>query len=118
MDDGDATYPAKRSRPPRISAEGHVDDEMGVDHIIAQGMENAIQHGLASDNKGRPLRSCGRVRQRISDASESTSPSPEVAPSGESHWNNSANIKDDEISHDITANKHEEREEGELSDES
>ncbi len=30
MDDGDATYPAKRARLPRISAEDHVDDEMRV----------------------------------------------------------------------------------------
>ena len=109
MDDGDATYPAKRSRIPRISAEEmHIDDEMEVDHIIAQGMGSATQHGLPSDNKGRPLRSHGRVRPRASDASESTSPSPGVAPFGdmpESHRNN----KDDEIPHD--------REEGELSDE-
>ena len=41
IDDGDATYPEKRSRIPRISAEEHIDDEMG---IIAQGMESATLH--------------------------------------------------------------------------
>ena len=66
IDDGDATYPEKRSRMPRISAEEHIDDEMG---IIAQGMESAT-HASESDNKGRPR---GRIRPRASDASESTS---------------------------------------------
>ena len=74
IDDGDATYPEKRSRIPRISAEEHIDDEMG---IIAQGMESAT-HASESDNKGRPR---GRIRPRASDASESTSRSLGIAPS-------------------------------------
>jgi len=115
MDDGDATYPAKRARLPRISAEDHVDDEMRVD-IITRGLED--QHG-----ERRPLRSRGQARQRASDASESASPSPGVAPSKEmqtSHRDDFANVKhtpSDEIPHDTATEKYEDREEGELSEE-
>jgi len=115
MDDGDATYPAKRARLPRISAEDHVDDEMRVE-IITQGLE-------AQHREGRPLRSRGQARQRASDASESASPSPGVAPSGEMqtpHRDDLENVKhtsSDEIPHDAATEKHEDREEGELSEE-
>ncbi|KAF8332886.1 hypothetical protein F5887DRAFT_922223, partial [Amanita rubescens] len=54
MDDGDATYPVKRARLPRI-------DDV---NIVTQGLE-------AQQGEGRPLRSRGQVRQRTSDASES-----------------------------------------------
>jgi len=115
MDDGDATYPAKRARLPRISEEDHVDDEMRVD-IVTPGLE--AQHG-----EGRPLRSRSQARQRASDASESASPSPGVAPSGEmrtSHLDDLANVKhtpSDEIPRDTATEKYEDREEGELSEE-
>lgn len=115
MDDGDATYPAKRARLPRISAEDHVDDEMRVD-IVTQGLE--AQHG-----EGGPLRSRGQARQRASDSSESVSPSPGVAPSEEMqklHRDGLENVKhtpSDEIPHDTATKKNEDKEEGELSEE-
>ena len=74
MDDGDATYPAKRTRIPRGNVSQNVEEELPME--VAQFDAPAMMEGfsdLPETAKRRSTRAKGSLKRRDSSASETTS---------------------------------------------
>lgn len=124
IDDGDATYPAKRMRIPRGTAGQNVEEDF-VEVIPLNGstlMPETLSD-LVENTKRRSARSRASTKRRDSSTSETNSISPSTNVFATSGADVSTNDVDVEISHesfmvqlDETGEK-EEKEEGELSEE-
>jgi len=126
IDDGDATYPAKRTRIPRGTAGQNVEE----DSVEAMPLNDSTSvpetlSDLVENTKRRSARSRASTKRRDSSASETTSISPSTNIFATSGADMSTNDLDVETSHnsntfvvqfDETGEK-EEKEEGELSEE-
>lgn len=123
-DDGDATYPAKRTRIPRGTSGQNVEEDSveAVPLTDSTAMPEFLSD-LVENTKRRSARSRASTKRRDSSASETTSISPSTNAFATSGADISTNNVDVEISHqsfmvqfDETPKK-EEKEEGELSEE-
>jgi hypothetical protein len=122
IDDGDATYPAKRTRIPRATAGQSVEEDFveAIPLDDSTAMPETLSD-LAENTKRRSARSRASTKRRDSSASETTS----ISPSTNIFTTSGAEISPNEVetSHksfvvqfDETGEK-EEKEEGELSEE-
>lgn len=123
-DDGDATYPAKRTRVPR-GATGQNIEEDYVDAVPLNDSTSITENlsDLVENTKRRSARSRASTKRRDSSASETTSISPStnvfVATSGGDISINDIDVETSHKSNTSTAQFDEigEKEEGELSEE-
>ena len=123
-DDGDATYPAKRTRIPRGTAGQNVEEDfVEVIPLNSSALVPEALSDLVENTKRRSARSRASTKRRDSSASETNSISPSTNVFATSGADVSTNDVDVEISHgsfmvqfDETGEK-EEKEEGELSEE-
>lgn len=131
IDDGDATYPAKRTRIPRGAAGQNVEEDyvevipINGSTLVPETLSDLVENNNNNNTKRRSARSRASTKRRDSSASEtnSISPSTNVFATTTSGADTSTNDVDVEISQesfvvqlDETGEK-EEKEEGELSEE-
>jgi len=121
IDDGDATYPAKRTRIPRGTAGQNVEEDSveGIPLNDSITMPETLSD-LVENTKRRSARSRANTKRRDSSASETTSISPSTHIFATSGANPSTNDVDMETSHKslmVQFDGKEEKEEGELSEE-
>jgi len=120
IDDGDATYPAKRTRIPRGTAGQNVEEDF-VEVIPLNGSTPIPEtlSDLAENTKRRSARSRASTKRRDSSGSETNSISPSTNVFATSGADISTNDVDVEISHEsfMVQLELEEKEEGELSEE-
>ena len=124
IDDGDATYPAKRTRIPRGTAGQNVEE----DSVEAMPLNDSTSvpetlSDLVENTKRRSARSRASTRRRDSSESETTSISPSTNIFATSGADMSTNDLDVETSHNSNTfaaqfdeTGKEEKEEGELSE--
>ncbi|KAF8813629.1 hypothetical protein BYT27DRAFT_7220018 [Phlegmacium glaucopus] len=121
-DDGDATYPAKRTRMPRGTVGQNVEEE-SMEAVQLNDSSSIPENlsDLVENTKRRSARSRASTKRRDSSASETTSISPSTnifATSGVDLSTNDVDVE--ETSHKsfvVQFDDKEEREEGELSEE-
>ena len=119
-DDGDATYPAKRTRIPRGTAGQNVEDFVEVIPLNGSTLIPETFSDLVENTKRRSARSRASTKRRDSSASETNSISPSTNVFATSRADISTNDVDVEISHEssmLQFDEKEEKEEGELSEE-
>lgn len=124
-DDGDATYPAKRTRIPRGTA-GQTGEDDSVDAMALNDSASVPENlsDLVENTKRRSARSRASTKRRDSSTSETTSISPStniLATSGGDMSINDVNVEKSHNSNTFVAEfdetEKEEKEEGELSEE-
>ena len=120
IDDGDATYPAKRTRIPRGTAGQNVEEDF-VEVVPLNGSTPIPEtlSDLAENTKRRSARSRASTKRRDSSGSETNSISPSTNVFATSGADISTNDVDVEISQEsfMVQSELEEKEEGELSEE-
>ena len=120
-DDGDATYPAKRTRIARGTAGQNVEeDSMEATSLNDSTAVPETLSDLVEGTKRRSARSRASTKRRDSSASETTSISPSTnifATSGADISTNDVDVETSHKSFMVQLDETEEKEEGELSEE-
>jgi len=121
VDDGDATYPAKRTRIPRGTAGQNVEEDfvevipLNDSTVMPETLSDLVEN---NNTKRRSARSRASTKRRDSSASETNSISPSTNVfATTSGADTSTNDVDVEISQESFVGQLEEKEEGELSEE-